>query len=1157
MSPDAANRPALRDPGDPARYPAALVETPVPSRPAAPAVVAVVVTRDPGPWLEQAVDALAAQDYSNLAVLFIDAASDTDPTPRIARALPDAYVRRLDDNRGFGASANHVREIVDGAAFYCFLHDDAAPEPGAIATLVNEAVRSNAGVVGGKLVQLDDRKRLLQVGESVDKTGERSTVVEPGELDQEQYDAVRDVFVVPGGCTLVRADLFAAIGGFDEGIDLLNDDLSLCWRAHVAGARVVVAPDAVIGHAEALGERSDTSLRRQRLIRHRLRTMLACYGRWHRLRVLPQAALVATLEVLYSFLTGRRGQARDVVAAWRWNWQRRGEIRALRASIDGFRGVPDHEIRRFQVRGFSRLNAFLRGTTGRGDSPSDRAQGAWRGLARGLRTGELRWPVIAWAITILIVTFGSRHLILRPVAAVGGFLPFDEGPGELFDAFLSGWRTTGLGSSSPAPTAFGLLAGAGALLLGAMGTLRQLLILGSIAVGLIGAYRLLRPTASPRAQAVALVVYGAIPVAYDAVADARLGSLVVYGASPWILGQLARAAGWAPFGPIDGQAGPSVRTPDLVGRVAAIGLLLALVAAIDPAVLPLTAVVVVALALGSVIAGAARGVPRLLVGGLGGVGVATALHVPWLLEFVLPGATWEQVVGHAGVAETPSLSDLFRFDVGPVGGSLLALGFPIAATLPLLIGRSWRFDWAVRAWTVALVLIGLTWAGGEDRLPLTLPPAETMLAPAAAAMAIAAGLGVMAFEVDLRQYHFGWRQIASIVAGAALIVGAVPTMLDAGNGRWYLPAGGLETTFGFLEDEAPGYRVLWIGQPDVLPLPGHSLDLPDTGEPTSDHVVYATSQDGLPGITDGWPGSEDGPTQLIEDAIVLAADGQTSRLGRLLAPMAIRYVVVPSASAPRPLGGVQRPVPAQVTRTLADQLDLAAQPVNPAYTVYRNEAALPSPAMVPPTVGADAAFEVSAGDLEGSEPVLSERIGPTTRGGDVAAGARILHSAAASDRWQLLVEGRPAPSTKLFGWAQGFEPSTSGDAVLRYDTQPVRYGVLGFQALFWLVAIQFARRLRRGAVVGPTLTAPASAPPSLAPLDPLPTTTNPVVAAPLAATPQVVDPEPDPTSVEEGEGSDWLAPAEEWPEDPTPTLLDELEDEPAPAVRPDDEEPQL
>src|SRR3546814_12489298 len=94
MSRRARRRRRLRDPDQPDRYPAPLVETPAPSRPAAPAVVAVVVTRAPGPWLERAADALAAQDHSHLAVLFIDAASDTYQTPQVARPLPDQSEER-------------------------------------------------------------------------------------------------------------------------------------------------------------------------------------------------------------------------------------------------------------------------------------------------------------------------------------------------------------------------------------------------------------------------------------------------------------------------------------------------------------------------------------------------------------------------------------------------------------------------------------------------------------------------------------------------------------------------------------------------------------------------------------------------------------------------------------------------------------------------------------------------------------------------------------------------------------------------------------------------------------------------------------------------------------------------------------------------------
>ena len=72
--------------------------------------------------------------------------------------------------------------------------------------------------------------------------------MERGELDQEQHDAVRDVFALPSACMLVRADLFRALGGFDPSISFYGDDVDLCWRAHLSGARVVVVPAARARH---------------------------------------------------------------------------------------------------------------------------------------------------------------------------------------------------------------------------------------------------------------------------------------------------------------------------------------------------------------------------------------------------------------------------------------------------------------------------------------------------------------------------------------------------------------------------------------------------------------------------------------------------------------------------------------------------------------------------------------------------------------------------------------------------------------------------------------------------------------------------------------------------------------------------------------------
>lgn len=1004
-----------------------------------------MVTRDPGAYFDECLAALSAQQYPNFEVLIIDAASTQDPTDRIARALPEAYVKRLPSNPGYGAAANEVTGVVDGAAFYLFLHDDVAPDPTAMGTLVSEALRSNAGIVAPKMVDFDDPRRLLSVGESVDKTGERVSPIEPGELDQEQHDAVRDIFVAPGGAVLIRRDLFDAIGGFDEGIDFLNDDLNISWRAHLAGARVVVAPDATVRHVTGFAERAlDTvarrsgipASRRERMMRHRIRTMLVCYSRWHRIRVVPQAAIVSLLEVIISVLVGRRGQAGEVVRAWRWNHRRRAEIRRMRQEVEAYRTVPDVEIRRLQVRGFARAVNYFRSQQ-RGGSRSDRAQAAMRRVVDGVRDGTLGWALAAWAVTIVIVGVGSRHLIGQPIPAVGGFLPFDRGPFELIGDYLSGWRDVGLGTESPAPTGLGLLGVAGMAFFGAMGTLRRVMLLGSVILGLIGAFRVVRRTGSVRTQAAALVVYGSIPLAFDAIAAARWDALVVYAATPWLLGQLAAIAGWEPFGP----ARTDARTRR--SQVLRLGLTVAVTSALAPAILVVVAVVVAAMAIGSAITSGVEQVPRLAVAAGGGLVVSALLHLPWALDFLLPGSTWEMIIGNRADSDI-SLASLLRFDVGPVGGGIVALGLLVAASLPLFIGEGWRFEWAVRAWVLALTSFLLVWADAQGWTPLPLPSPLIMLIPASAALAVAVALGVTAFEVDLPARGFGWRQVLAAIAGVAFLIGSVPTLLDAGNGRWYLPSRGLETTFAFLDAEPDDdFRVLWIGDPAVMPVPGFAL---------GDGLIYATTDGGLPSITDGWPGSADSATGLIAEAIDAARDGDTSRLGRVLAPMAIRFIVLPNAAAPRPGPGIERPAPRDLVDAMTSQLDLEPVLVNPSFTVFRNEAAVAARTTLGVERAGDTIFDVSAGALEAAVAVLDDEVSDTTYRGEVPEGL-VLHAVPASDNWSLSVDGADVTATTLYGWADAYEVSAAGAGELSYSTSPFRYLIVLVQGALWAVAI--------------------------------------------------------------------------------------------------------
>jgi len=520
------------------------------------------------------------------------------------------------------------------------------------------------------------------------------------------------------------------------------------------------------------------------------------------------------------------------------------------------------------------------------------------------------------------------------------------------------------------------------------------------------------------------------------------------------VGTLARAGGLAPFGSRGGDAGRGVRPGGAWPLILALGITTALMGALVPVAVLIVPMVAVALVLGSLLTYRVAGSLRVLGVAVAGTAVGVALHLPWSLDFLLPGSSWSTITGPAHAAEPSDLARLLRFQVGPLGAGALGWTFLVAAALPLVIARAERHAWAVRGWTLAVVFWGLAWASQRGDLPFALPTPAVLLVPSAVGLALATAMGVAAFEVDLPGYRFGWRQIASGLAAAAVVLGTIPVLGASFDGRWSMPAGDHARALGFIDaenDDRP-FRVLWLGDPDALPLGSWEL---------ADGVGYATTVGGTPGVQDLWPGSDDGRTALLADAVELARSGQTARLGRLLAPMGVRYVVVPEQVAPAPFATEALPIPGGLSATLAAQLDLEPIDVPAGLTVYRNEAFFPPRAAVavadaPPEEGGIAA----AVDLDLSElsAVLPDEQGNLRWRGPVKADTTVLLSAAHSSRWQLTVDGKAAEQSKPFGWANGFTPPVDGEATLRFRTPVVRYVLLAVQAAAWLWVL---RRLLR------------------------------------------------------------------------------------------------
>jgi hypothetical protein len=329
---------------------------------------------------------------------------------------------------------------------------------------------------------------------------------------------------------------------------------------------------------------------------------------------------------------------------------------------------------------------------------------------------------------------------------------------------------------------------------------------------------------------------------------------------------------------------------------------------------------------------------------------------------------------------------------------------------------------------------------------------------------------MVAFERDLSGYGFGLRQVASVIAAGGVLLATIPVAVTATDGDWGVPGSDFTRTLSFMEDDevaaAGAFRVLWLGDPEVLPVAGQEV---------GDGLAYGMSDNGPPGIDDRWANTG-GPTDLVGEALRLAADGRTERLGRLLGPLGIRYLVLAERSAPARSEMAVRMPPEGVAATLAQQLDLRGIDVDPALTMYENNAWVPERAALAAASGADVhgavaasePFEATVGlDLSASSPVLDGSGSAVRFQGDVPAGTVYL-AEAASPRWRLESGGEVAERATAFGWANAFTVAEPGEATLRYRTSPLRWLAVTGQALLWLMAAGAVVRLCRSATTSRT-----------------------------------------------------------------------------------------
>ncbi|KQX52418.1 MULTISPECIES: glycosyltransferase family 2 protein [unclassified Streptomyces] len=1043
-------------------------------------VTAVLVTHDGARWLPDALAGLLAQERPVQNVVAADTGSADDSAQLLADAVGADRVLHLARRTGFGAAVEEAARTApllgpedlpylkrpsgwdpvsrtwdDGAydlpelphgepvQWLWLLHDDCAPEPGALAELLRVADSdADAAVIGPKLRGWYDRKQLLETGVSIARSGRRWTGLDRREQDQGQHDQVRSVLSVSTAGMLVRRDVFEELGGFDRRLPLMRDDVDLCWRAHSAGHRVLIAPDAVLRHAEASARERRTvdCAGRTAANPHRVDKAGAVYTLLANTRgaALPYVLLRLVLSTLLrtlAYLVGKvPGQAVDEVMGLLATLLRPEKILAARKRRKNPE-VPASELRPlFPPPGATVRAAVEQFTANFGGSEAE-SGGSRHGViesgpggddadyleieqfARLKKIARKPGPVL-FALLLLISLVACRNLFAGGSLAGGALLPAPDTVSGLWSRYADSWHALGTGGTQTAPPYLAVLAALSALFLGSTSTALTLLLVCSVPLAGFTAYFAARGIVESRLlRAWGAIAYAFLPAATGALATGRLGTAVL----AILLPLMARAA-VAAHGFNRAERGSWRATW-------AYTFLLTFATAFTPVVWPLA----VLLGLGVLVVRRSD-ITAYGLRFLAAVGTPLLVLAPWSLTLLTEPAAFLREAGLDIRTGTATALDLLGTSPGGPGttGGLLLAGLVLAGLAGLL--REERRLAVRAAWAAALTGLlfaalsngagGTGWAG-----PATLVYGAALIA--------AGMIGAEGGRTRVAAHGFGWRQpVAALIALACALgpaAAAVGWMIGGADGP--LTRRDPVQVPAFVAEESgtrdqPRTLVLGAGAPGEV---AYTL-VRGSGARLGDAELTATAE----------------ADPRLDDVVAHLVAGSGADQTRELSGYAIRYVLVRDG-APRQMSRVLDSTPGL---SRLSQLDGSA--------LWRVDREIARIMIVPP---AAKTAEGTGEPAKGSEPV-AVAAGPVEAHTTVPAGpaGRVLRLADRADEgWTATLDGRELTRTTVDGWAQGFElPAQGGRLDLTYD-QPLTHTAwiwaqVGFAVVLLVLALPGRRR---------------------------------------------------------------------------------------------------
>lgn len=557
-------------------------------------MVAVVVSNGQPLYLQKNLEALEKQSFRIERTLIVDSSKSNETTDLLDSFIAQSNkhaVLAIQEKANFAElSALGIKQALEGfenldEIAIWLIHDDSIPEVHALAELVRALELSPlVAIASPKQVGYENQKVIVQQGLTITKTVKPFSLVN-NEFDQKQYDWMSDVLAVTSNGMLIRANVWAELGGFSLVAPELAADIDLGIRTHQLGFRVVVVPTSRVRHAEL----SLHGKREKKWLGGSVKYAMAKATNHLRLAHLPLfisflywlvLPALSVIQVAALLLVKRPDRILFTLRANLWAFFTvRARLRDRhRAKLKSLRPLFATSA---QVKSRSRLALELEeqktNLANFQEAPTVRANIAPRSFAAG---GGL------WVMLLLLVL--SYQYFPLDKAVKGGFaLPLSDSWLQLFANTGASYQFVGLGLAAPSDPFTWVLLFIGSLTFFAPNLALSAVLIIALPLAYFGAWRLLSTITLRNSLKIPLaLIYAFWPALTISQSEGNFPAVVFSVTLPWLLFALARAGRF-------GIASSVRSNAQTWSWIAASALLFAIAAASAPSALPMLVILAI------------------------------------------------------------------------------------------------------------------------------------------------------------------------------------------------------------------------------------------------------------------------------------------------------------------------------------------------------------------------------------------------------------------------------------------------------------------------------------------------------------------------------------------------------------------------------------